>query len=176
MQASSRSSTRVDSSRSSTKSSQGEIASVPVQSMDQEEYLKNRVDDQIAWYDRRSATYQAWFYRLRMVEIICAATIPLLAGYVEPFSDLKIVIGVLGLLISVVAGVLALYRFQENWTAYRATCESLKHEKYLFLTKTPPYDGTDAFPLFVQRAEVLMAQERTAWVQNMSATGKDKPQ
>jgi len=144
--------------------------------MDQEEYLKNRVDDQIAWYDRKSASNQRWFQLLRMVEIVAAATIPLLAGFVEPFSDLKIVIGILGLVVAVIAGVLALYQFQENWTAYRATCESLKQEKYLFLTKTEPYNGNDAFPLFVDRVEGLMAKERVAWTKNIRAAGKGKDQ
>jgi hypothetical protein len=48
--------------------------------MDQDEYLKNRVDDQIAWYNRKSASNQRWFQLLHMVEIVAAATIPLLAG------------------------------------------------------------------------------------------------
>jgi hypothetical protein len=89
---------------------------------------------------------------------------------------LKIVIGILGLVVAVIAGVLALYQFQENWTAYRATCESLKQEKYLFLTKTEPYNGNDAFPLFVDRVEGLMAKERVAWTKNIRAAGKGKDQ
>jgi len=144
--------------------------------MEQEEYLKNRVDDQITWYDRKSVSNQRWFYRLRVVEIAAAATIPLLSGYTDPFSNLKIIIGILGLLTAVIAGMLALYQFQENWTAYRSTCESLKQEKYLFLTKTEPYNGSDPFPLFVQRVESILSKERTAWTQIKRPAGKDKNQ
>jgi hypothetical protein len=144
--------------------------------MDQEEYLKNRVDNQIAWYDRKSASNQRWFQLLRVIEIVAAATIPLLTGFVEPFSDLKIVIGILGLMVAVIAGVLALYQFQENWTAYRATCESLKQEKYLFLTKAEPYNGDAAFSLFVHRVEGLMAEQRAAWMQNVRGIAKENNQ
>jgi hypothetical protein len=135
--------------------------------MDQEEYLKNRVDEQIAWYDRKSASNQRWFYRLRIIEIVAAAAIPLLAGYSAIAVELRIIVGVLGAIVAVIAGVLALYQFQENWTAYRATCESLKQEKHLFMTRTEPYQDSDAFPLFVHRVEGLMAEQRAAWMQNI---------
>jgi hypothetical protein len=134
--------------------------------VNQEEYLKNRVDEQIAWYDRKSGGSQRWFQRLRLFEIAAAAAITLLAGYADSFSNVKIVIGILGLLTAVIAGVLALYQFQENWMAYRSACESLKQEKYLFLTRTDPYSGDDAFALFVSRVEALMSKERTAWTQS----------
>lgn len=143
--------------------------------MNQEEYLQNRVDDQIAWYDSKSASNQRWFRRLRIIEIVAAALIPLLAGYAD-WDVVKIVVAFLGLVIAVIAGVLGLFQYQENWTAYRSTCESLKQEKYLFLTKTEPYDHKDPFPLFVQRVEGLMAKEHSAWAQSTRAASKDKNQ
>lgn len=144
--------------------------------VDQEEYVKNRVDDQIAWYDRKSASNQRWFYRLRMIELIAAAAIPLLAGYAEIAVELRIAMGVLGAIVAVIAGVLALYQFQENWTAYRSTCESLKQEKHLFLTRTEPYQDSDAFPLFVHRVEGLMAEQRASWMQSLRGVSRDKNQ
>ncbi len=134
--------------------------------MNEEEYLKNRVDDQIAWYDRKGAANQSWFQRLRLIEIAAAAAVALLAGYADSFSNVKIVVGILGLITAVIASVLALYHFQENWIAYRSACEALRQEKYLFLTKTEPYEGNNAFPLFVSRVEGLMSKERTAWTQS----------
>jgi hypothetical protein len=47
------------------------------------------------------------------------------------------------------AGVL----LQEHWIEYRATAESLRKEKFLFLTQTEPYDKDDAFPVLVQRVK-----------------------
>jgi hypothetical protein len=144
--------------------------------VNQDDYIKDRVDGQIEWYDRKSGTNQRWFRWLRIVEIIAAASIPLLAGYADSIAELKVVIGILGLLVAVIAGVLGLYQFQENWTGYRTTCEALKQERYLFLTKTQPYDQGDSFSLFVQRVENLLSKEHANWAQHIGAGGKPKDQ
>jgi len=44
-----------------------------------EEYVEQRINDQIGWYDRKSTTNQRWFKRLRFAEIVAAAAIPLQA-------------------------------------------------------------------------------------------------
>jgi hypothetical protein len=136
--------------------------------LDPNQYLTQRVDDQIVWYDRRSGWNQWWFKLLRIVEIVAAALIPLLTA-VPPVSekwDMKYVIGGLGVLITVVAGILALYQFQERWTEYRATAESLKKERFLFLTKADPYNAGDGFSMFVQKIETLISKENTNWSQS----------
>jgi hypothetical protein len=38
--------------------------------LNQEDYIKDRVDGQIEWYDRKSGMNQRWFRWLRIVEII----------------------------------------------------------------------------------------------------------
>ena len=91
------------------------------------EYLKQRLDDQINWYGKKSVANQAAYKRLRLIEIIAAA-IPLLAGYSQESLHVGMTIGVLGLIVAVLAGIVSLYRFQENWTEYRAVAESLKQE------------------------------------------------
>src|SRR4030095_4684135 len=144
--------------------------------VNQDDYIKDRVDGQIEWYDRKSGTNQRWFRWLRIVEIIAAASIPLLVGYADSITELKIVVGILGLLIAVIAGVLGLYQFQENWTGYRTTCEALTQEKYLFLTKTQPYDQGDSFSLFVQRVENFISKEHSTWSQYMRKEDKLKSQ
>ena len=71
--------------------------------------------------------------------------------------------GLLGLAIAVITAVVSLCQFQENWVEYRTTCESLKHEKFLFLTRTGPYNGDAPFPLLVQRVESMISKENTTW-------------
>ena len=144
--------------------------------MNPDDYIKERVDGQIEWYDRKSAMNQRWFRWLRIVEIVAAASIPLLVGYADSIIEFKVVVGILGLLIAVIAGVLGLYQFQENWTGYRTTCEALKQEKYLFLTKTQPYDQGDSFALFVQRVENFISKEHSTWSQYMRNEDKLKSQ
>jgi Protein of unknown function (DUF4231) len=132
-----------------------------------DEYIEQRLNDQISWYDRKSGTNQRWFRRLRFAEIVAAATIPFLSGFAGNSLPIKIAIGALGVVVAVIASLLGLLHLQEHWIEYRATAESLRREKFLFLTQTEPYDKDDAFHLLVQRVEALLSKESTEWVQSM---------
>jgi hypothetical protein len=65
-----------------------------------------------------------------------------------------------------------LLHLQERWIEYRATAESLRREKFLFLTQTEPYDKDDAFHLLVQRVEALLSKETTERAQSMLKPAK----
>ena len=132
-----------------------------------EEYVDQRLSDQIGWYDRKSTTNQRWFKLLRFAEIVAAATIPFLSGFAGNSFQIKIAIGALGVLVAVLASLLGLLQLQERWIKYRATAESLRKEKFLFLTQTQPYDKDDAFHLLVQRVEALLSKENTEWTQSI---------
>ena len=132
--------------------------------MNKDEYLKERLESQIDWYDRKSISNQKWFKRLQVIIIFAAATIPFLSGYMdEDTLYLKLLIGVLGLAVATATSVLGLYQFQENWFEYRTSCETLRHEKYLFLTGAAPYDEDEPFLLLVERVEGLISKENTNW-------------
>ena len=137
-----------------------------------EEYVEQRLTDQISWYDRKSSTNQRWFKWLRFVEIVAAATIPFLSGFAGDSFPIKIAIGALGVLVAVLASLLGLLHLQEHWIEYRATAESLTREKFLYLTQTEPYDKDDAFHLLVQRVEALLSKENADWAQSMMKRSK----
>jgi len=134
------------------------------------EYLEKRLDDQIKWYGEKSSANQAAYKRLRLIEIIAAAAIPLLAGYSAQREYVGMAMGVIGLLVAVLAGIASLYRFQENWSEYRAAAEALRQEKFLYLARVAPYDGDKAFELLVQRVEALLKSETTDWAQALRAS------
>jgi len=138
--------------------------------MNDEEYISSRVDDQIGWYDRKSQGAQRWFKFLRGTEIVAAAAIPLIAGFAADPFPVTLVLGVLGASIAIISAAISLNQFQENWTEYRTTCESLKHEKYLYLTKAEPYHKEEAFRLFVKRVESLISKENSSWSQYTQAS------
>jgi hypothetical protein len=138
------------------------------QRLSERQYLAERVEDQIAWYGGRSRRNKRAYQWLRVLEISAAAVLPFLTGYVgEPTGRLKFVVGLLGVVVAVAAGLLALYKLQENWLQYRATCEALEREKYCFLTRAAPYDTPQPFPLFVQRVEGVISQENGNWVRRV---------
>lgn len=131
--------------------------------MDADEYLATRLDDQISWYSRKSQWNKQWLWRLRTAEIVFAGFIPFLANHGGPDSLIRTTVGLLGVAVAVIAGAISLFKFQENWIEYRTTAESLKHEKYLYLTLSNVYAGDDAFHLLVERTESLISKENTSW-------------
>ncbi|PYI75356.1 MAG: hypothetical protein DMF01_07900, partial [Verrucomicrobia bacterium] len=94
-----------------------------------EDYIEQRLNDQINWYGQKSRTNQLWFKRLRFAEIVAAAVIPFLAGFAGESLSIKIAIGALGVVVAIIASLLALLRLQEHWINYRAIAEALKTEK-----------------------------------------------
>lgn len=137
--------------------------------MDDKEYIEQRLDNQIKWYSKNSQKYQRWHKLLQVIQILSAASIPFLPSVITEQAPLNITVGALGVMIAVIAGISALYKFDEKWIKYRTTAESLKHEKYLYLTQVDPYDGEDSFPLLVQRGESLISQENRDWSQYVKA-------
>lgn len=129
-----------------------------------------RMQDQIDWYDRKSQHNQRWFKRLKICQIVTAAAIPVAAGVSAPV----LLVGGGGALIVVLESLQQLQQYQQNWTSYRATCERLKHEQFLFAAHAGPYaTAPDPDALLAERVESLVSQEHAAWVaQQQEATGK----
>ena len=127
-----------------------------------------RLDGQIAWYDRKSASNKRWHATLKIIVIVAGALIPFSTGFL--WSDQGVVVGrwsaaILGVVIVVLEGVQHLFQFQRDWLRYRATAESLKHEKYLFLGRAGDYaTAADPMKLLVERTEMHISREHGSWV------------
>ncbi len=119
-----------------------------------------RLEDQIDWYDRKSGQAQRWYKRVKLVEIVAAAAIPVVMGSGGPGW----VAGLLGSLIVVFEGGQHLYQHQEHWITYRSTCEALRHERYLYLASAGPYaSAANPHALLAERIEGLVSQEHAKW-------------
>lgn len=119
-----------------------------------------RLEDQIAWYDRKSSEAQRWFKRLKLGELVVAASLPGLAAAEGPAAILT----VLGSLVVILEGCQHLYQFQEHWITYRATCEALRHERFLFLAEAGPYSRVrNRRAALADRVESLVSQEQAKW-------------
>jgi hypothetical protein len=133
-----------------------------------------RLDDQARWYGRKSKRAQRLYKSFKVIEIVAAALIPFLTG--RNFGHQDGVIGGLGVLITILEGILQLNQYQQIWTTYRATSEALTHEKYLFLALAGPYaaEGVNPPVLLAERVEAIMSQENTKWVSLQEQSGKSK--
>lgn len=140
---------------------------------DQDDVTLGRLEDQISWYDQKSQFNQKRFKLLKAAQLLSAATIPVVAT-METFP--AAISAGLGGIIVVLEGFQQLNQYQQNWSAYRSTCEALKHEKYLFLANAGPYAGeADSRPILAERIEGLVSQEHAKWVSARQESGQAPP-
>ena len=125
-----------------------------------EAQIWDRVETQIQWYGRNARRSKRNYMRIKLVQIVAAAFIPVLAAASLP----SWVLGGLGAGVVVLESVQQLFQFHSNWTQYRTTAEALKHEKFLALAQAGHY-ATAANPLalLAERTEGLVSQEHAAW-------------
>ncbi|TMO61611.1 DUF4231 domain-containing protein [Pseudoalteromonas aurantia] len=142
--------------------------------MDKDTYLTDRVNEQITWFDNASMKNQRAFNRCRVIEMVSAAAIPFITGMWGDTTIGKVIVGGLGVLIGICAGLISLKKYQENWVSYRAQCEALKHEKYVFLSRCDDCKEEEAFCQFVKKVEGILSQENTQWQARNRNTGKEK--
>ena len=136
--------------------------------------ITERLEDQILWYDRKSTSNMRWYKNLKISEIASAAIIPFLAASSVP--HVAYVTGALGILVTVFEGMLQLNRYHENWIRYRSTCESLKHEKYIYLANAGSYaNAANPRALLAERIEALVSQEHAKWAKVQQQEPQTKP-
>jgi len=120
-----------------------------------------RLVDQLDWYGRKSAAAQRAFIRLKVVEIVVAAAIPVVAGMGGP----ALLTAALGSTVVVLESLQQLFQWQTNWVLYRSTAEALKHEQFLFLSSAGPYATGERQRVLAERLEGLISQEHAKWTQ-----------
>ena len=104
-----------------------------------------------------------------MVEITAAALIPFVAN-LKPT-----VAAILGVVIVILEGLQYINQYHRNWVTYRSTCEALRHEKYLYIARSGPYDQADddlVFKELVSRVESLISAEHSKWVTSREESRK----
>jgi len=136
--------------------------------MKEQEYLSQRVDDQIKWYEEKSQSNQSWYKRLKLIELVASVTIPFFTGLIGSnygsSKTLIILVGVLGIVIALIEGALHLYKYQENWIEYRKSAEFFRREKLLYLTGAAHYkDNPNKLQTLVERIETYGQNENQSW-------------
>lgn len=132
--------------------------------MTSDDYIKGRVEDQIAWYDKESSINKRNYLCFQTITFVTAALVPVFSIFSEDLWA-RVIVTILGSAAMVTTGILALFKYLELWIKYRTTAESVKHEKYMFQTGMGPYTGDDRFTVLVERTEALISQENSSWQQ-----------
>ena len=138
--------------------------------MKEQEYMTQRVDDQLNWLEKKSAFNQKRYKLTKAVVIVASVSIPFLAGLIDENASLmKYAIAFSGFIISIAEGFAALNKYHENWVQYRVTAEALKREKIMYLTQSGAYkESAEAFKTFVVQVEGILANENAKWEEVIS--------
>ncbi len=121
----------------------------------------DRLEDQLAWYDRKGVVAQQAYKRIKLGQLVVGATVPVVAALQAPAA----VTAVLAAVVVIAKGAQQLYQWQTNWVLYRATAEALKHEKFLYLAAAGPYGTDDRRRVLAERLEGLVSQEHARWTE-----------
>lgn len=157
------------------------------------EYLKERLEDQMHWFDRKSTYYQRRYKKFKHWEFIIAAFIPVVItfsamSFVEKAiifqsGDVIINLSIFFQVLAALGGVmlvifnkyLELEEAHKLWKDYRANAEALQFERMRYLTRTEPYDEADAYPRLVERVEHVLNRENLKWQQrDLEPKGKKR--
>lgn len=134
--------------------------------MDETQYFIERLDDQIKWYDRKSTGCQNWYKFIKVIIGVLSILIAPIGLLLQDCIYAPCIMAVLGTLIATGTFILSLNKYHENWLHYRTTCELLKHEKYLYLTRSGGYAySTSPFQELVERCESIISSENIDWAQ-----------
>lgn len=138
--------------------------------MTQEEYIKNRVEDQITWYGNKSSNCQKKYKVWQVIKIIALLFITIVSLWGDrdikeiPFSEyVTYIVGALGAFIIFIESFIKIYDYKKLWVQYRMASENLIREKLMFETKSAPYNISEPFLLFVERCEAIMQNEMQGW-------------
>ena len=125
------------------------------------DYLQQRLQPEIQWYDQKSARNKRWFYFFRISTIVISAGLVFM-GY---FSNMYgWAVGLIGILIIIIEALDSVCKPQEKWINYRTTAESLKHEREMFASKAGAYAGMSDDQLLTERCESLISREHSTWI------------
>lgn len=131
-----------------------------------ENYLLERYQIEIQYYENRAARNKALYYGLSAITIIISSMTSIILYLVNVYSMdyLKIIAFLLSASVSILMAILSLYNFHEKWINYRTTSESLKKEIHYYDAKLGDYaESENPESIFVERVEEMISTEHTKW-------------
>ena len=143
--------------------------------MTPEQYIAERVNPNIAWYDKAANANKEKYLRMRATTVICGALVPVMVNLTIPY--INILTTVISLIVVLLVSLESVYHYREQWTNYRSTEQNLRNEYFFFTTSGGSYqllsDG-DAYIAFVDRVEDIIEAENASTLKVMSTLTEAK--
>lgn len=143
--------------------------------MTPEQYIAERLNPNIAWYDKTANANKEKYLRMRATTVICGALVPVMVNITIPY--INILTTVTSLIVVLLVSLESVYHYREQWTNYRSTEQNLRNEYFFFTTSSGPYQemsDADAYLIFVDRVEDIIEAENSSTLKVMSTLTEAK--
>jgi uncharacterized protein DUF4231 len=122
----------------------------------------DRLEWQADWYEKNANRSRLSFQTLKVIQILAAALVPVMATLSYPAW----ITASLGGSVVLVEGIQGAFKFHDNWIGYRNAHEALIREKYLFLAHADAYAmAPDPHRLLAEHVEAVSGEEHAGWLQ-----------
>ena len=157
--------------------------------MKPEDYIRDRINDQLRFYDKKAVYYKSRYLSMRAATVIGGAMVPVLVNltfnnlalnlwvFVLHINVVKVATTLISLMVVLFVSLESVYHFKEQWRNYRSTAEMLKKEYYLFVSGKGRYAGKGpevAFKVFVEKCETAIDVENASTLQVMTTVSDVK--
>lgn len=140
-----------------------------------EVYIKTRVIDQIAWYDKKAADKQKRYKMYSIISITLTAIIPVISIYTGFKYGIvaSTLIALFGAIATIISAAINLCEYQKLWIEYRSNCEILKSLLHKYFTGVGVFSDLneeERFNMLVEMTEDYLIMEFKSW-SNLSHSG-----
>jgi hypothetical protein len=125
---------------------------------DDSDLVWRRLIEQQRWYSAESSAAQRAYKRVKLLQIVVGAAVPV-AALIAP----QVATAVIAAIVVVAESLQQLFRWHTDWLLYRSTSEALKHEQFQYLARIGPYRGDDRHTVLAERIEALLSSEQSRW-------------
>lgn len=135
--------------------------------MGNEDYVKDRLENQIKWYESKSKINKKRYHITSFLCITISGLIPILVlikNMINTVSNtiFDFVFGLSGILLLVLFSLSLLFDYRDKWNHYREVAEKLKREKNLFMNKGGEYKNSpEPEKLLAENVESLISPRHT---------------
>ena len=131
-----------------------------------EAYVHQRLEDQIDYYERKSARNKKLYFALSAAAIAANAMIPVVSVFLPSATGPKLIITLLSAVAVMMSSFLILFNTRELWGKYRMSAARLQSFRYQYYTRSGMFAGLDdeqAFLKLVEMSEQQLQEENSDW-------------
>ena len=131
-----------------------------------EAYVHQRLEDQINYYEKKSAYNKKLYFSLSIVAIGANAMIPVVSVFLPTATIPKLIITLLSAVAAMISSILILLNARGLWGKYRLNATRLQSLRYQYYTRSGIFAGLEdeqAFQRLVELSEQQMQEENADW-------------